>query len=131
MNSAASMNSSRGGIVRTVLPQSTSATTVVYIVGFLALALGIVYLYYYYKSFQEATVATVKYAYPDCPNYWESVGNGKCQNVNFLGSCAVTPGSNMIDFSGEIFTNANTGAYAKCKWSQACNMSWSGIDRVC
>jgi len=36
-----------------------------------------------------------------------------------------------MDFSGVIFTNANTGNYAKCKWAKACNVSWSGIDRLC
>ena len=73
--------------------------------------------------------ATVPIA--QCPDYWESIGNGKCKNTNALGSCSTTAGANVMDFSGEVFTNANTGNYAKCKWAQACNVSWGGVERLC
>ena len=40
-------------------------------------------------------------------------------------------GADVIDFSSEVFTNANTGNYAKCRWAKGCNVSWGGIDRSC
>ena len=66
-----------------------------------------------------------------CPDYWDSIGSGKCQNTNSLGSCSNTEGANVMDFSGEVFTNKNTGDYAKCKWAKSCNVSWGHIDRGC
>ena len=119
------------GLTDRSLVQNYSATTVIYIVGFLAMAIALIYLYNFYKTFKGTTGTTVPNSYPDCPDYWESIGNGVCRNTNFIGSCAKTPGSNTVDFSGDIFTNVNTGAYAKCKWSQACNMAWSGVERIC
>ena len=107
-----------------------SSTTFIIIIGVLSLVFVIIYLYNSYKATMLlATTATV--AYQMCPNYWDSVGKGKCQNTNSLGSCSKTPGANTMDFSGEIFTNSNTGNYAKCKWANACNVSWSNIDRLC
>ncbi len=111
--------------------QNYSTTTVIYIIGFLAFVLGCVYLYNYYKAFKAKLMATQAQLVTNCPDYWESVGDKVCKNVNFLGSCANTTLSNTVDFSGEIFTNSNTGDYAKCKWAKECNMPWSGIDRIC
>ena len=107
-----------------------SSTTFIIIAGVLILVFIIVYLYNSYKKASLlATTATV--AYSICPNYWDSIGNGKCKNTNSLGSCSNTGGANVMDFSSEIFTNPNTGNYAKCKWANACNVSWSNIERMC
>jgi hypothetical protein len=115
---------------QTIRKTNYSSTTFIIIAGVLALAFIIIYMYNSYKaSLLLATTATVPYSM--CPNYWDSVGNGKCQNTNSLGTCSKDPGANTMDFSGEIFTNANTGNYAKCKWASACNVSWSNIDRLC
>ena len=108
-----------------------SSTTLIYVVFFLATGLAIVYLYNFYKSIQTSVQTKITNIYADCPDYWESIGNNRCRNVNFLGSCALIPGDNIVDFSGEIFTNKNTGNYAKCKWSQGCDAPWSGIQRLC
>ena len=107
-----------------------SSTTFVIIVGVLCLLFIIIYMYNSYKATMLlATTATVPYSM--CPNYWDSIGKGKCQNTNSLGTCSNTTGSNIMDFSSDIFTNINTGNYAKCKWANACNTSWSNIDRLC
>ena len=107
-----------------------SSTTFIIIAGVLLLVFVIVYLYNSYKKASLlATSITVPYSI--CPSYWDSIGNSKCQNTNSLGSCSNTPGSNIMDFNSEVFTNPNTGNYAKCKWANACNVSWSGIDRMC
>lgn len=111
--------------------QNNSSTLVVYIVTFLAIGLGIIYLVNYYRSIKAVVQSTAANVYPDCPDYWESIGKGRCRNTNFLGACANVAGANVVDFGGEIFTNANTGAYAKCKWAQACSTAWSGVDRLC
>ena len=116
----------------TVRRQTYSSTTVFIVVGVLVLVGICIYLYNTYKAFKAKLMATsITLAYPSCPDYWDSLGNGKCQNTNALGSCSTTKGANIMDFSGEIFTNNNTGNYAKCKWAKACNIAWSNIDRIC
>lgn len=125
-------NSSRNSVtVSSTYLQNYSTTTIIYVILFLVLALGIVYLWNFYKTFKSQLLPSQAMLKADCPDYWESIGDGKCQNVNVLGSCANQPGTNIVDFSGDIFTNSNTGDYAKCKWATACSMSWTGIDRVC
>ena len=107
-----------------------SSTTFIIIIGVLSLCFLIIYIYKTYMAIKELTT-NVTLPYAICPNYWDSIGNKKCKNVNSLGSCSKDIGANIMDFSGEIFTNKNTGDYAKCKWANACNVSWSNIDRIC
>lgn len=107
-----------------------TSDTVLIIIGVLSLLFIIIYIYNnYYKL--KSTTPTGAMISSTCPDYWDSIGNSKCQNVNSLGSCSKTDGANIMDFSSEVFTNENTGNYAKCKWAKACNVSWSNIDRVC
>ena len=109
-----------------------STSTVFIVLGVLALFFIIVYLYNYYKELQAkmlATNATKPFAM--CPDYWDSIGKSRCQNTNALGSCSKVEGANIMDFSGEVFNNINTGNYSKCKWAKACNVSWSNVDRMC
>lgn len=109
-----------------------TSSTVLVIIGVLGFCGLCVYLYNNYKDFKAKLLATAAtHAAMSCPDYWDSLGNGKCQNTKMLGSCSNKPEANIMDFSGEIFTNKNTGDYAKCKWANACNVSWSGIDRSC
>lgn len=109
-----------------------SSSSVMIIVGVLVLAFIVIYLYNSYKNFKANLLATTATnAGATCPDYWDSIGNGKCQNTNSLGSCSNTPGANIVDFSGEIFKNLNTGNYSKCKFAKSCNVSWSNIDRLC
>jgi hypothetical protein len=116
----------------TIRKQTYSSTTVFIVIGILVLVGICIYLYNTYKTFKAKLLATdVTLAYTSCPDYWDSLGNGKCQNSNSLGSCSTTAGANIMDFSSEIFTNKNTGNYAKCKWAKACNIAWSNVDRLC
>ena len=107
-----------------------SSTTFIIIIGCLSLLFIIIYSY---NSYQEAKLlaTSVTLPYASCPDYWDSIGTGRCQNSNALGKCSKDVGANIMDFSGEVFTNRNTGNYAKCKWANACNVSWSNIDRLC
>ena len=107
-----------------------SSTTFIVIIGVLSLCFLISYIYKTYMA-TKALATNVTLAHSICPNYWDSIGKGRCQNVNALGSCSKNNGSNIVDFSGEVFTNKNTGDYAKCKWANTCNVSWSNIDRIC
>ena len=107
-----------------------SSTTFIIIIGVLSLIFIIVYLYNSYKA-SKLSITTATRPNALCPDYWDSIGNGKCQNVNGLGQCSKNNGANVMDFSSNIFTNPNTGNYSKCKWSKACNVSWSNIDRLC
>lgn len=115
----------------TIRKQTYTTDTIMLIVGFLILAGIGIYLYNNYKALKNAAFPTATSQAPQCPDYWESIGNGQCKNTNGLGSCSTSPNSNIMDFSGVVFTNGNTGNYAKCKWAKACNVSWSGIDRIC
>jgi hypothetical protein len=109
-----------------------STTTVIIIVSVLSLIFIGIYLYNYYKDLKATLLATnITKVAASCPDYWDSIGSGKCQNSKRLGSCSNTPDANIMDFSTDIFTNKSTGDYSKCKWSKACNISWSNIDRVC
>jgi hypothetical protein len=116
---------------QTIRKQHYTSTVVITIVGVLIFVGLCIYLYNVYKDFKDKLINKNEKTYASCPDYWDSIGNNKCQNSNMLGSCSNRPGSNIMDFSGEIFTNKNTGDYAKCKWANSCNLSWSGIDRIC
>lgn len=117
---------------QTIRKQTYSSSTVLIVIAVLVLIGICIYLYNTYKEFKAKLLATnITLAYPACPDYWDTLGNGKCQNTNALGSCSTTSGSNIMDFSGEVFTNNNTGNYAKCKWAKACNVAWSNVDRLC
>lgn len=116
----------------TIRKQTYSSTTLIIFVGVLALFGLIIYLYNNYKNFKANILKTdATIAYTSCPDYWDAIGNGKCKNSKGLGSCSTLPGANVMDFSGEVFTNTNTGNYAKCKWAKACNVSWGNIERLC
>ena len=114
---------------QTIRKSTYTSDTVIIIVGVLSLIFIIIYIYQNYKKILPKP--TGQMISSTCPDYWESIGNGQCKNVNALGSCSKTEGSNVIDFGGEVFTNKNTGDYAKCKWAKSCNVSWGNIDRLC
>ena len=114
---------------QTVRKTTYTSDTFLLIVGILILIFIIIYIYNNYKSLYPTPTSNIVYS--QCPDYWDSIGNGKCQNTNKLGSCSNVDGANVMDFGGEVFTNMNTGNYAKCRWTQACNTSWGNIDRLC
>lgn len=106
---------------------------VIIIVGVLGLLFVIIYIYNNYKKIIASTMPTVTGGMvgATCPDYWDSIGNGKCQNSKKIGSCSITDGADVMDFNSDVFTNVNIGTYAKCKWAKGCNVSWGGVDRVC
>lgn len=115
---------------QTIKKPTYTSDTFIIIVGILLLLFAIIYLYNKYKeTMLLATTATVPFSI--CPNYWDSIGNGKCQNTNALGKCSKEKGANIMDFNNEVFINPNTGNYSKCKWASACGVSWSNIERLC
>lgn len=121
------MNNNRTTIRR----ETYTGDTIMLVVGILVLVGIGIYLYNNYKALKNAIVPTATTPIPQCPDYWDSIGSGQCKNTNALGSCSLTPGANIMDFGGQVFTNANMGNYAKCKWAKACNVSWGGVDRLC
>jgi len=114
---------------QTIRKTNYTSTTFIIIFGVLGVIGLFIYIYNSYKNNLPSPTATLIGA--TCPDYWDSIGNSKCKNVNSLGTCSNTDGANIVDFSGDVFTNNNTGNYSKCKWAKACNMSWSNIDRLC
>ena len=66
-----------------------------------------------------------------CPDYWHTLSDGKCKNVNKIGICMTKEGADVMDFrANEIFTGED-GPLAKCSWSQQCEAPWEGIDTLC
>ena len=62
--------------------QNYSSTTVLIIVSFLVFVGLCIYLYNAYKAFKAKLLATnVTKAFTTCPDYWDSIGNNKCQNT--------------------------------------------------
>ena len=117
---------------QTIRRQTYSSTTILIVVSILVIIGICIYLYNTYSAFKSKLLATnATTAYPACPDYWDTLGNNKCQNTKSIGSCSTTAGANIMDFGGEVFTNNNTGNYAKCKWAKACNVAWSNVDRLC
>ena len=110
-----------------------STNKVIIIIGLLSVIFIIVYIYNNYTKIIASTLPTNTGSAigATCPDYWDSIGNGKCQNTKKIGSCSKTDGADVMDFSSELFNNINIGNYAKCKWAKGCNVSWSGIDRTC
>jgi hypothetical protein len=59
----------------------------------------------------------------ECPDYWESIGPGKCRNTLKVGKCTETDEMNFNDpkYSGP------TGLAEKCKWANSCGLVWDGL----
>ena len=114
---------------QTTIKPTYSSDTVLIIVGGLSLVFVIIYIYNSYKNLYPTPTGTA--AHTLCPDYWDAIGNGKCQNSNKLGSCSNVEGADIMDFGGTVFTNNNTGDYSKCKWARGCNVTWGNIDRLC
>jgi hypothetical protein len=114
---------------KTIRKATYTSDTIILIVGILLFIFIIIYIYRTFKSLTPVPTGTI--AYTVCPDYWDSVGDGKCQNTNKLGTCSNIDGADMMDFSSDIFKNTNTGNYAKCRWAQSCKVAWGNIDRVC
>jgi len=114
---------------QTIRKTTYTTDTIIIIVGVLSLIFIIIYIYQNYKKMLPKPTGNIISS--TCPDYWESIGDGKCKNINGLGSCSTTEGTNIMDFGSDVFTNKNTGDYAKCKWADTCNVSWGNIDRLC
>jgi hypothetical protein len=112
------------------LKNTHSSNSFIIIGGVLCLLFVIIYLYNKYQTVKALTTNVTK-PYPMCPDYWDSIGNNQCQNTNNIGSCSNRPGSNIVDFGTDIFTNKNIGDYTKCKWANSCNVSWGNINKLC
>lgn len=57
-----------------------------------------------------------------CPDYWQVLDDGTCQNVQGLGDNCKSP----MDFSGEEYKGYD-GAKKKCDFAKSCNIEWDGI----
>lgn len=70
--------------------------------------------------------------FPKCPDYWESIGDGKCRNTHKIGTCRTgNSPDDTVDFNSDIFTDKTSGNYMKCKWAKECHAPWEGISDLC
>jgi hypothetical protein len=58
-----------------------------------------------------------------CPDWWKSIGNGKCYNKKNLGTC----NNKIMDFNIPTFKGSN-GLCAKYNWANNCNLAWDGLN---
>lgn len=61
----------------------------------------------------------------NCPDYWQVLADGTCQNVKTLGNGCESP----KDFSTAEF-KGKKGLIKKCKIMKACKASWDGVTNV-
>lgn len=59
----------------------------------------------------------------ECPDYWESVGPGKCRNTLKVGKC---DDADEMDFNDPKYSGP-TGLAEKCKWANSCGLVWDGL----
>jgi hypothetical protein len=70
--------------------------------------------------------------YPKCPDYWESIGDGKCRNVHKIGKCRTgTSPNDIVNFDISSYADKTSGNYMKCKWAQDCESPWEKISDLC
>lgn len=82
------------------------------------------------KKSNNVNKKKVEYNY--CPDFFEKIkenGQNYCVNTYNLGSCQFI--NNRKNFDDTIFTNKISGNKNKCKFAKKCDLSWSGIDRLC
>ena len=85
------------------------------------------YYFYSYREYSKIQEALKKNRLtPQCPDYWKSVGDNKCQNIKKLGRCNLG-NDNIMDFSGKLYEKDIN----KCMWSKFCESSWEGVDHLC
>lgn len=94
---------------------------------------GVFIIYYSYTSYTSYLEQKKQdpRPFPKCPDYWDSLGDGKCRNTHRIGKCRIKDDVNIVDFTGDIFTDKRTGNYMKCKWAKECHAPWEGIDDLC
>lgn len=60
-----------------------------------------------------------------CPDYWQVIADGTCENVKNLGKDCPSPKDfNTAEFKGK------KGLIKKCKVMKACKASWDGVTNV-
>ena len=118
---------------KTIIKSTYTIDKVIIIVGILGLLYIIIYIYNNYNKIIDSVLPTVTNGTlgATCPDYWDSIGDVKCKNTNKIGICSKIDGADVMDFNSDVFTNVNSGNYAKCKWAKGCNVSWGSIDRLC
>ena len=63
---------------------------------------------------------------PECPDYWELDGTGKCKNTKALGTCNTQSGANTVDFSEPEYAGS-LGPCRKYNWAKSCGVTWDGV----
>jgi hypothetical protein len=107
-----------------------TAGTFITVIGIIIVILVIFKIVRDVKALNDGKKETQKIAreVPMCPDYFEAVSPNKCRNIHKLGKC----GHNRdIDFSDDSFTNERVGNIMKCRYANACDLSWEGIDKLC
>jgi len=60
-----------------------------------------------------------------CPDYWQKLQDGRCQNVQGLGDSCPSP----MDFSTPQYTGSDWRE-KRCKFAKGCGIEWDGISNV-
>ena len=61
----------------------------------------------------------------ECPDYWQKLDDGTCENTQGLGNNCKSP----MDFSSANYTGTNW-RQKRCKFAKDCGIEWDGITNV-
>jgi len=110
---------------------------------------------YYWLQWRKYSDEQMRLTWPrhinSCPDYWNHLGRGICQNKFEIGKIGdLKCGNNAgrtVDFTSELdnvqatavedeeelYKEMNTKEFrtAKCNWAKHCNVSWEGVDKLC
>ena len=82
--------------------------------------ISIYYIIKFIKIFKKTSSSDWPPVILNCPDYWNDLGDGNCENIHNLGNC-----SGIKDFS------SFKDDIDKCEFVRKCNITWEGIDRKC
>lgn len=64
---------------------------------------------------------------PPCPDYWERMDDGQCNNIHGLGNSSNCMGKKP--FSAKKWQGMK-GRKEKCKFAKQCDIEWDGISNT-
>lgn len=90
-----------------------------------ALVLLIVVLFFIGISISYTKPVVVGGGVAACPDFWNADSNGKCVNVQDLGTCRPARGDKhlTVDFAASRFASD----CQKYRWAKGCGVTWDSI----
>jgi hypothetical protein len=104
---------------------------IVSVISFIIIVIFSVKIFLEYNKFKKLSDNTIFPPWPaQCPDYWKTLDNNVCHNINKIGICRANDGEDTMDFDAPPFKGGK-GDFYKCNWSKKCEAPWEGIDSIC